>query len=302
MKILVAGASGALGRPLLAQLRQAGHTVWGMAQSAQGLAAIKALGAEAVQGNALDRSGVFAIMDQLRPDCVVDQLTSLPASPFDLPQRLPADRALRLQGGGNLFDAAQACGVGRYIQQSCGFYLDGAGGLADETALLKIAAPGHIGESARMYAALEKRVMSAPHMQGTALRYGFFYGPRTWYWPDGAFSNHMRQGEVAQIGAGRSVFSFIHVEDAAAATVAALVAPGGVYTVVDDQPYVVHAWLPAYARWVGAPAPGHMDEKDAMQQLGEESVYYQNNLDGASNHKARNLLGLLPRKQPWGTV
>ncbi len=299
MKILVAGASGALGRPLVARLRQAGHDVWGMAQSAGGVAAVNALGAGVVQGNVLDRAAVFAIMERVRPDCVVDQLTSLPASPFDLPQRLPADRVLRLQGGGHLFDAAQACGVRQYIQQSCGFYLDGAGGLADDAAPLKTTAPGHIGESARMYAQLEKRVMSAANMQGTALRYGFFYGPRTWYWPDGAFTTHMRQGEVAQIGAGKSVFSFIHVEDAAEATVRALGARGGVYNVVDDQPVAVHAWLPAYARWVGAPPPGAMAEQDAVQQLGEESVYYQNALDGATNHKARSVLGFVPRAQPW---
>lgn len=299
MKILVAGASGALGQPLIARLRAAGHDVWGMAQSARGLAALNALGAGVVQGNALDRYAVFAIMERLRPDCVVDQLTSLPASPFDLPQRLPADRTLRLQGGGHLFDAARACGVGRYIQQSCGFYLEGAGGLAEESAPLKTAAPGHMGESARMYAALEKRVMSSPDMQGTALRYGFFYGPRTWYWPDGAFTQHMRSREVPLIGAGASVFSFIHVEDAAEATVAALGAPGGVYNVVDDQPIRLHTWLPAYARWIGAPMPGQMEEKDALAQLGAESVYYQNALDGACNHKARRMLGLVPRRQPW---
>lgn len=302
MKILVAGASGALGRPLITQLRHAGHTVWGMAQSPRGVEVVGALGAGVVQGNALDRSAVFAIMEQVRPDCVVDQLTSLPASPFDLPQRLPADRVLRLQGGGNLFDAAQACGVKRYIQQSCGFYLDGAGTLADDTAALKTTAPGHVGESARMYAALENRVINTTDMQGIALRYGFFYGPHTWYDPEGAFTTHMRRGEVAIIGTGRSVFSFIHVEDAAAATVSALTAPKGIYNVVDDQPVRVQAWLPAYARWVGAPPPGHMDAQTAMQQLGPESVYYQNQLDGASNHKARRVLGLNPRPQPWGVV
>lgn len=99
MKILVAGASGALGRPLITQLRHAGHEVWGMAQSPRGVEVVGALGAGVVQGNALDRAAVFAIMERLRPDCVVDQLTSLPASPFDLPHRLPADRVLRLQGG-----------------------------------------------------------------------------------------------------------------------------------------------------------------------------------------------------------
>lgn len=302
MKILVAGGSGALGLPLIGLLRQAGYDVWGMAHSARGQAALSALGGGVVQGNALDRSAIFAMMERLRPDCVVDQLTSLPTSPFDLPHRLPADRVLRLQGGGNLFDAARACGVARYIQQSCGFYLDGAGGLADDTAALKTTAPGHIGESARMYAALEKRLMSSPDIQGTALRYGFFYGPRTWYWPDGAFTTHMRQAEVPLIGAGASAFSFIHVEDAARATLSALSAPQGVYNVVDDQPVPVHTWLPGYARWVGAPAPRQMDVPHARASLGEETVYYQNALDGACNHKARAVLGLAPRRQPWGAA
>ncbi len=153
-----------------------------------------------------------------------------------------------------------------------------------------------------MYTALEKRVMSAPDIQGTALRYGFFYGPRTWYWPDGAFTTHMRQAEVPLIGAGASVFSFIHVEDAARATLSALSAPQGVYNVLDDQPVPVHAWLPAYARWVGAPAPRQMDVPHARASLGEESVYYQNALDGACNHKARAVLGLAPRRQPWGAA
>lgn len=302
MKILVAGGSGALGLPLIARLRQAGYAVWGMAHSARGQAALGALGAGVVEGNALERSTVFAIMERLRPDCVVDQLTSLPASPFDLPRQLPADRVLRLQGGGNLLDAARACGVRRYIQQSCGFYLDGGGGLAHDTSPLKTTAPGHMGESARMYAALEKRLMDAKDIHGTALRYGFFYGPRTWYWPDGAFTTHMRQAEVPLIGAGASVLSFIHVEDAAQATVSALSAPPGVYTVVDDQPVPMHAWLPAYARWVGAPAPMHLCEQDACASMGVESVYYQNALDGACNHSARALLGLAPRRQPWGSA
>ncbi|NHN88727.1 NAD-dependent epimerase/dehydratase family protein [Acetobacter conturbans] len=299
MKIFVAGASGALGRPLILRLREAGHQVWGMAHRAESLAIIRNLGAEPVQGNALDRAAIHNILEQIRPDAVIDQLTSLPSTPFDLPQRLPADRTLRLEGGGNLFDAAQACGTRRYIQQSCGFYLDAPDKLADETSSLKIMAPGHIGESTRMYAALEKRCMSAPLMQGTALRYGFFYGPGTWYWPDGAFSAAVRNSEVSLIGAGKATFSFIHVDDAADATITALTAPAGIYNVVDDQPIMIAEWLPAYAKWIGAPAPVRMDEKEALRLLGEESVYYHNTLNGASNQKARKMLGLEPRKLPW---
>lgn len=303
MKVLVAGASGALGRPLLTRLRDAGHEVWGMAHRAESLGVIGGPGVHPVAGDALDRDGVRALLARIGPDVVIDQLTSLPASPADLPRRLPADRTLRLVGGGNLFDAAQACGVRRYIQQSCGFYLDagqgGQAGLATEASPPRIDAPGHIGESARMYAALERRVCGASSLQGTALRYGFFYGPGTWYWPDGAFSAGMRRGECPLIGAGRGTFSFIHVHDAATATVAALTAPAGIYNVVDDQPTDIATWLPAYARWVGAPAPAHLQAQSARDVAGEEAVYYQNSLDGAANRRARDLLGLEPRRLAW---
>lgn len=299
MKVLVAGASGALGRPLIARLRHAGHEVWGLAHRPASLEAIERLGAHPVQGDALDRSGVFALLERIRPEAVIDQLTSLPASPFDLPRRLPADRRLRLEGGGNLLDAAQTWKVRRYIQQSCGFYLDGAGALATESSPPRIGAPGTIGESARMYAALEKRLLGAASMEGVGLRYGFFYGPGTWYWPDGAFSMHLSQGEISLLGAGSGTFSFIHVEDAAQATVAALTAPGGLYNVVDSQPARMSEWLPAYAHWIGASAPACLDEPKALRRMGEESVYYQNRLSGACNRKALEALGFNPQGLPW---
>ena len=150
MKILVAGASGALGRPLITRLHEAGHDVWGLASRRASLDAITAPGAHAINGNAMDYSGIFTILEQLRPDVVIDQLTSLPASPFDLANRLAADRHLRLEGGGNLFAAAQDCQGTRYIQQSWGFYLDTNGPLATEESPLRTHAPGDIGESARM--------------------------------------------------------------------------------------------------------------------------------------------------------
>ena len=299
MKVFVAGASGALGRPLITRLREAGHDVWGLAHRPESLKAVEQLGAHSVRGNALDRDSIFACVEQIRPDVVIDQLTSLPASPFDLPERLPADRTLRLEGGGNLFDAAQAGGVQRYIQQLSGFYLDGGDGLAAEASPLRVTAPGTIGESARMYAKLEERIAGAHMMKTVGLRYGFFYGPGTWYWLAGAFSRHVAQGEVPLIGAGRSVFSFIHVDDAAQATVAALTAPSGVYTIVDNQPTSFSEWLPAYADWIGSGAVPHRGEADALRLMGEEAVYYQNSLSGACNRKAVQELGLCPQPLPW---
>ena len=299
MKVFVAGASGAVGRPLITRLKDAGHAVWGLAHRPGSLRAIEQLGASPVAGNALERESIFALIEHIRPDVVIDQLTSLPASPFDLPQRLPADRKLRLEGGRNLFEAAQAFHVKRYIQQLSGFYLDGGHGLATEFSPLRTSAPGTIGDSARMYAALENRVLSATSLEGVGLRYGFFYGPGTWYWPDGAFSHHLAQGDVSLIGKGSSTFSFIHVEDAAQATVAALTAPVGLYNVVDDQPTRLSEWLPAYANWLGLDALPSLGEQEALHLLGEESVYYQNILTGACNQKARQILGISLRKLPW---
>ncbi|MCE2575255.1 NAD(P)-dependent oxidoreductase [Komagataeibacter sp. FNDCR2] len=299
MKVLVAGASGALGRPLITRLQDAGHEVWGLAHRPDSLEAIERLGACPVKADALDRAGIFTLVEQIRPEVVIDQLTSLPASPFDLSARIPADCRLRLEGGSHLFDAARTWHVRRYIQQLSGFYLDGGEELATEASPLRVNAPGTIGESARMYAALEKRVMSAPMMEGIGLRYGFFYGPGTWYWPDGAFSRHLEQGEVSLIGAGRSIFSFIHVDDAARATVAALTAPTGIYNIVDSQPTKISEWLPAYADWIGANVPSNLGEQEALRLIGEESIYYQNSLTGACNRKALNMLGFHPQRLPW---
>ena len=299
MKVLVAGASGALGRPLIRRLRGAGHEVWGLAHRPDSLEVIERLGACPVKADALDRAGIFTLVGQIRPEVVIDQLTSLPASPFDLPARIAADCRLRLEGGGNLFDAARTWRVRHYIQQLSGFYLNGGEDLATEASPLRVSAPGTIGKSARMYTVLEKRVLSAPTMEGVGLRYGFFYGPGTWYWPDGAFSRHLTQGEVPLIGAGRSMFSFIHVDDAAQATVTALTAQTGIYNIVDSQPTKLSEWLPAYADWIGAGVPSHVGEQEALRLMGEESVYYQNSLTGACNQKALNMLDFIPQRLPW---
>lgn len=299
MKILVAGASGALGRPLIRRLRDAGHEVCGLAHRPDSLKTIERLGARPLKGDALNRDNIFEIVERIRPEVVIDQLTSLPASPFDLPKCLPADCRLRLEGGGNLFEAAWTFKARRYVQQLSGFYLDGEDGLATESSSLRINAPGTIGESARMYTALEKRISNAQEMESIGLRYGFFYGPGTWYWTDGAFSRHLSQGDVPLIGAGSSTFSFIHVSDAAQATVAALTAPAGLYNVVDSQPTKMSEWLPAYARWIGSEAPPDCDEQEAARLMGEESVYYQNSLTGACNRKALQILGLSPQRLPW---
>ena len=148
-----------------------------------------------------------------------------------------------------------------------------------------------------------KRVLGDASMQGVALRYGFFYGPHTYHDPrDGSVSQQVREHSYPVIGAGKGVSSFVHVEDAAAATVAALEAAPGVYNIVDSDPLELAVWLPAFARFLGAPAPPHISEEQALQTSGPDAVYYAMRLRGASNAYARQKLGFAPRKLEWLTA
>ncbi len=300
MKIFVAGATGVIGRRIVQRLTSDGHDVVGMVRRPEDFDRIRSFGAEPVQVDIFDRDAVRAMLDLVQPAVVIDALTSLPKSPADLGNAFPADRRLRIEGGGNLLAAAEDIGIERYIQQSSGFYLAAREGeLADEQTPLRTDAPGVVGASATMYAQLERRLLGSSRLSGTALRYGFFYGPGTWYWMDGAAAEQLRHRESRIIGDGTGVWSFVHVDDAAAATVAALNAAPGVYNVVDDDPEPVARWLPAFARWIGAPEPVPENADEAVEQIGADSVYLQTRLTGASNHKAKAVLAYEPRPLVW---
>jgi nucleoside-diphosphate-sugar epimerase len=161
---------------------------------------------------------------------VIDQLTWLPANPADIINAMPNDTRLHREGGGNLLAAAQELGVGRYLMQSRGFYLEARPGqLADETARLIYDAPGAMGESARTIGEYEHQLLASTSLDGAVLRDGFFYGPGTWYRPDGAVADQVRKREAAIIGEGNAVWSFVHIDDAIAATIASLTAEPRIY-------------------------------------------------------------------------
>jgi nucleoside-diphosphate-sugar epimerase len=189
--------------------------------------------------------------------------------------------------------------VRRHIQQASAFFLKPGRGLADESEGLAVEASPRVAAHARTYAELESRVLGAEGVEGVALRYGFFYGPGTWYHPDGAAADQVRKQELMIIGAGEGVWSWVHIEDAAAATVTALTAPPGVYHVVDDDPSPVSRWLPAFARRVGAPPPPKVTEQEGRERGGEDAVYYGTKLRGASNAKAKRVLNFAPRRLEW---
>jgi 2-alkyl-3-oxoalkanoate reductase len=220
MNIFVAGSTGAIGLPLVRALCALGHEVTGMTRSKQGIDRLRELGARASIADAFDAGAVRTAIKAASPDVVIDQLTSLPANPADVIKYIPDDTRLHREGGGNLLAAARELGVGRYILQSKGFYLNApAGRLAHESAKLRYDAPGAIGESARAMGAYEDRVLGSPPLNGVILRYGFFYGPGTWYRPGGGIADQVRKGEAPIVGDGHAVWSFVHIDDAVAATV-----------------------------------------------------------------------------------
>ena len=298
MRVFVAGASGAIGEPLTAELLKKGHSVVGMTTSEARARILERQGAEAVIVDAFDAVALETALRRSKPDVVIDELTSLPKDPKDMPEYAAGDRKLRIEGGGNLFRAAIAIGVRRYLQQSSGFFLKATqGALADESSYI-YASPG-IAASARTYTELEAQLFSSNAIEGVALRYGFFYGPKTWYHPGAAAANMVMQQQKPVVGRGEGVSSFVHINDAAIATVASLAAEPGVYNVVDDDPSPQAVWLPAFAKFVGAPVPPHMSEAEVKAIAGEDAAYYGTKLSGASNAKAKRLLGWKPRRLEW---
>jgi len=302
MRVLVAGATGAIGRPLISALLAAGHDVVGMTGSEKGLETLEKNGAEGVIANALDPQAVEAAIDKVRPEAVIDELTSLPKryTPDEMRAAADRDRRVRLEGGRNVMNAARAARARRYIVQSTGFFYAPGPGLAEESESLALNASPAISTSVRTYMQIEERALGAPNeMVGIALRYGFFYGPGTWFRVDGDIAQRVLEQKYPIAGSGSGVWSWVHVEDAAGATVAALGCAPGIYNIVDDNPSALSVWLPAFATTVGAPEPPQISEQEALEKQGADFVYYATRLRGASNTKAKRELAFAPRRLEW---
>ncbi len=301
MKVLIAGATGAIGRPLVRCLNENNHTVFALARSPESSRAIAESGAEPVIADALDAASVKAVITEVQPDAVINELTSLPRhyTPAEMNSAAERNRRLRMEGNANLLAAFQEAGVRRYLLQSCGFWYAADTGLADESAQFAFHASPAVTAGTRQYAELEAAAAGIPNIEFVSLRYGFFYGPGTWYRPDGDMGEQVRQRQVPIIGKGQGVYSFVHIDDAAAATAAALECPPGPYNIVDGNPSPQHAWLTAFARAAGALAPPRVSEEEALRSSGPDAVYYATRLRGASNEKARRELEFRPRPLEW---
>jgi nucleoside-diphosphate-sugar epimerase len=301
MRVLIAGATGAIGRPLIRCLTQNRHTVYALARSPKSSRVVAELGAEPVSADALDAASVKAAITQVRPDAVINELTSLPSHYTAAEMRAAAerDRKVRIEGNVNLLAALRDAGVSRYLLQSGGFWYASGDGLADESVPFAFDASPAVAAGSRRYAELEATATGTPGIDFVALRYGFFYGLDTWYRRDGDMGEQAREQRVPVIGDGQGVWSWVHIEDAAAATAAALECRPGAYNVVDADPTPQRVWLPAFARAVGAPAPPQIKEEEALAAFGPDTVYYATRLRGASNEKAKRELNFQPRPLEW---
>lgn len=302
MKVFVAGASGAIGRPLVRQLVEAGHEVTGTTRREERMDEIRAAGATPVRCNALQSHELHNALHQAEPEVVINQLTSLPQkyNPRKASFYAETDR-VRREGGHNLVEAARAAGARRFLTQSIAFlYAPEGDWVKDEDARPFDDAPGHFRGAVEAMLGHEREVVECPDFEGLVLRYGQFYGPGTYYAPDGHLGREVHRRRFPVVGSGTGTFSFLHLEDAAAATVSALGrgAPG-VYNVVDDEPAQLREWLPVYAEALGAKPPRHAPLWLARLVAGRAVADQAVALRGASNAKAKRELGWQPRYVSW---
>ena len=196
-----------------------------------------------------------------------------------------------MEGNINLLAALRDAGVRRYLLQSFGFwYAPGAGFANELVPFISSASPG-VEASARTYQQLEARASAIPGIEFVVLRYGFFYGPGTWYTREGDIGDQLRRQQVPIIGEGQGVYSFVHIDDAVGATAAALECVPGAYNIVDGNPSPQHVWLAAFARAAGAPSPPRVSEEEALRTSGPDAVYYATRLRALPMRKPGVSLG-----------
>jgi nucleoside-diphosphate-sugar epimerase len=302
MRVFVAGATGAIGKQLVPRLVAAGHAVHGMTRYQSKQAMLSELGAVPVVADALDPDQVAEAVGKARPDVIVHQLTALAGVDMRHLERdsVPTNR-LRAEGTDHLLSAGQAVGVRRFVAQSVwGVYARTGGPVKSEQDPLDPAPAREMRESLAAIRHLEQAVLGARWTEGVVLRYGGFYGPGTGITPGGELYELVRQRRSPLVGGGGGVWSFIHVADAAAATVAAVThGRRGVFNVVDDDPVPVAEWLPALARTLGAKQPLRVPRFVVRLLAGEAGVVMMTELRGASNAKAKRELGWRPAHPSW---
>jgi nucleoside-diphosphate-sugar epimerase len=304
MKVFLAGATGALGRRLVPLLTARGHEVVATTRSPDKVALLRDLGAEAVVADGLDRDAVMAAVVRAEPEAVLHEMTALTG--MTSVRRFDDDFALtnrlRTEGTDILLAAARAAGARRFVAQSFGNWNYERTGSRPKTEddPLDPAPPRKMARSLAAIRHLESAVLSRDDMDTVVLRYGSLYGPGALIGEGGSFLEDVRKRRVPIIGDGGGVWSFVHVDDAAAATVLALEpAAAGIYNIADDDPAPVAVWLPELARVLGAKPPRRVPVWAGRIAAGDAGVSMFTQIRGASNARARRELDWRPAYTSW---
>lgn len=297
MRVFVTGASGAIGIPLVSQLIEAGHEVIGTHHSPASAELLRTLGAKPVRVDLLDAGAVRQAVLEHEPDAIIHQATALANVNFgrNLDRVFAGTNALRTKGTDALLAAAREAGVRRFVAQSVAAYSRYArqgGPIKSENDPVD---PNPPATMRQIFAALNHLDQVVTEFGGVALRYGAFYGAAH----DGSI-DPVRKRRFPIVGDGGGIWSWIHVDDAAAAAVLALGHDGpAIYNIVDDEPAPVREWLPVLAQALGAKPPQHVPTWLARLIAGEAMVVWATQARGASNAKARRELGWRPRYASW---
>jgi nucleoside-diphosphate-sugar epimerase len=304
MKVFLAGATGVIGRRLVPMLVQGGHQVVATTRTPSKVDRIVQLGAEPVLLDALDAQAVKEAISQAEPDVVVHQLTAIPSvvNPRRLDRDFELTNLLRTQGTDNLFEAARAVGVRRIVAQSFAMwaYARTGGPIKTEEDPIEEDPPVSVRETMAAIMHVEEVVAGADDLEGIALRYGGFYGAGTSLGAGAPMLDLIRKRRLPIVGDGGGVWSFIHVDDAASATVAAIErGTPGIYNITDSDPASVATWLPLLADALRAPAPRRVPAWLVRPFLGEAGVAMMTQVRGAANAKAKRDLGWNLRFPSW---
>jgi nucleoside-diphosphate-sugar epimerase len=304
MRILVAGATGALGKQLVPRLVAKGHEVVGMTRSESKREALRALGGTPAVADALDPDQVAHVVAEAAPEVIVHQLTALSSIDIrHIDRTFAMTNRLRTEATDHLLAAGRAVGAKRFVAQSfAGWPFARSGGpVKTEDDPLDPTPPDDMRRTLDAIRHLETAVTGADWTEGVVLRYGGFYGPGTSLGPDGGEqAEQVRKRRFPLVGDGGGVWSFVHIEDAADATVAAVEhGRRGIYNIVDDEPAPVAEWLPALASELHARPPLHVPRWLGRMLAGEAATVMMTESRGASNAKAKRELGWEPRHPTW---
>jgi nucleoside-diphosphate-sugar epimerase len=301
MRVFIAGGTGAIGRPLVAALAAAGHEIAVYSRNAEKVAALGVPGIVPAVGDAFDADALIGAVQAFGPEVVINQLTSLPqtVNPFAIKRGFDQTSRLRREVSKTLVTAARAAGARRIVAQGISFAYRPGPGVRTEADSLWTDAKGQIGILTGSVATLEANTLGDAELEGVVLRYGAFYGPGTYFAPHGLYATMLRRRVLPIPGKGGGIFAFVHIDDAAAATAAALEGPTGIFNVTDDVRVPASEAMTFMADVMGAKPPRHVPESLIRIGPGAFLVYLMCEQPAVSSERARRELGWSPRHPDW---